>query len=150
MPLGGGPLVPSTYQFNKGVFQVLSTCGNTRLGGDDIDQALVVFLSGQLRQAGGPDASTDNGIAVRLAEAAEQAKIQLSTETKTTIALPFLTPHFSFEFELTREQLERLAKPVVTRTREYSLKAIADAGLAGDDLDQVILVGGQTRMALVR
>ena len=148
--LGGGTFDLSILELNKGVFQVLSTCGNTRLGGDDIDQALVVFLSGQLRQAGGPDASTDNGIAVRLAEAAEQAKIQLSTEIKTTIALPFLTPHFSFEFELTREQLERLAKPVVTRTREYCLKAIADAGLAGGDLDQVILVGGQTRMPLVR
>ena len=74
----------------------------------------------------------------------------MSTETESTIALPFLTPEFSFEFELSREQLERLAKPVVARTREYCLKALADAGLASENLDQVILVGGQTRMPLVR
>ena len=80
----------------------------------------------------------DAGIAARLAEAAEEAKIRLSTETETTIALPFLTPEFSFEFELSREQLERLAKPVVARTREYCLKALTDAGLASEDLDQVI------------
>ena len=92
----------------------------------------------------------DAGIAARLAEAAEEAKIRLSTETETTIALPFLTPEFSFEFELIREQLERLAKPVVARTREYCLKALTDAGLASEDLDQVILVGGQSRMPLVR
>ena len=147
--LGGGTFDLSILELNKGVFQVLATCGNTRLGGDDIDRALVGFLSEQLGQAGGPAVTKDAGIAARLAEAAEEAKIRLSTETETTIALPFLTPEFSFEFELSREQLERLAKPVVARTREYCLKALADAGLGSDELDQVILVGGQTRMPLV-
>ena len=148
--LGGGTFDLSILELNKGVFQVLATCGNTRLGGDDIDRALVGFLSEQLGQAGGPAVTKDAGIAARLAEAAEEAKIRLSTETETTIALPFLTPEFSFEFELSREQLERLAKPVVARTREYCLKALTDARLASEDLDQVILVGGQSRMPLVR
>ena len=148
--LGGGTFDLSILELNKGVFQVLATCGNTRLGGDDIDRALVGFLSEQLGQAGGPAVTKDAGIAARLAEAAEEAKIRLSTETETTIALPFLTPEFSFEFELSREQLERLAKSVVARTREYCLKALTDAGLASEDLDQVILVGGQSRMPLVR
>ena len=148
--LGGGTFDLSILELNKGVFQVLATCGNTRLGGDDIDRALVGFLSEQLGQAGGPAVTKDAGIAARLAEAAEEAKIRLSTETETTIALPFLTPEFSFEFELSREQLERLAKPVVARTREYCFKALTDAGLASEDLDQVILVGGQSRMPLVR
>ena len=148
--LGGGTFDLSILELNKGVFQVLATCGNTRLGGDDIDRALVRFLSEQLGQAGGPAVTKDAGIAARLAEAAEEAKIRLSTETETTIALPFLTPEFSFEFELSREQLERLAKPAVARTREYCLKALTDAGLASEDLDQVILVGGQSRMPLVR
>ena len=148
--LGGGTFDLSILEQNKGVFQVLATCGNTRLGGDDIDRALVGFLSEQLGQAGGPAVTKDAGIAARLAEAAEEAKIRLSTETETTIALPFLTPEFSFEFELSREQLERLAKPVVARTREYCLEALTDAGLASEDLDQVILVGGQSRMPLVR
>ena len=148
--LGGGTFDLSILELNKGVFQVLATCGNTRLGGDDIDRALVGFLSEQLGQAGGPAVTKDAGIAARLAEAAEEAKIRLSTETETTIALPFLTPEFSFEFELSREQLERLAQPVVARTREYCLKALTDAGLASEDLDQVILVGGQSRMPLVR
>ena len=148
--LGGGTFDLSILELNKGVFQVLATCGNTRLGGDDIDRALVGFLSEQLGQAGGPAVTKDAGIAARLAEAAEEAKIRLSTETETTIALPFLTPEFSFEFELSREQLEQLAKPVVARTREYCLKALTDARLASEDLDQVILVGGQSRMPLVR
>ena len=148
--LGGGTFDLSILELNKGVFQVLATCGNTRLGGDDIDRALVGFLSEQLGQAGGPAVTRDAGIAARLAEAAEEAKIRLSTETETTIALPFLTPDFSFEFELSREQLECLTKPVVARTREYCLKALTDAGLASEDLDQVILVGGQSRMPLVR
>jgi molecular chaperone DnaK len=86
----------------------------------------------------------------RLGEAVEAAKIQLSTDSATTISLPFLTQEFSFEFVLSREQLESLSKPVIKKTREYCLKALADAGLKSNDLDQVILVGGQTRMPLVR
>ena len=148
--LGGGTFDLSILELNEGVFQVLATCGNTRLGGDDIDRALIDHLAEQIGQAGGPSASSDPVLWARLAEAAEEAKARLSTETEVAIELPFLTPGFSFEHTLTREQLERLAKPVVARTREYCLKALADAGVASGDLDQVILVGGQTRMPLVR
>ena len=147
---GGGTFDLSILELNEGVFQVLATCGNTRLGGDDIDRVLIEHLAEQIGQAGGPSAATDPAIWARLAEAAEEAKARLSTENEVAIALPFLAPGFSFEYTLTREQLERLAKPVVARTREYCLKALADAGLASGDLDQVILVGGQTRMPLVR
>ena len=147
---GGGTFDLSILELNEGVFQVLATCGNTRLGGDDIDRVLIEYLAEQISQAGGPSAATDPAIWARLAEAAEEAKARLSTENEVAIALPFLAPEFSFEYTLTREQLERLAKPVVARTREYCLKVLADAGLASSDLDQVILVGGQTRMPLVR
>ena len=147
---GGGTFDLSILELNEGVFQVLATCGNTRLGGDDIDRVLIEHLAEQIGQAGGPSAATDPAIWARLAEAAEEAKARLSTENEVAIALPFLAPEFSFEYTLTREQLERLAKPVVARSREYCLKALADAGLASSDLDQVILVGGQTRMPLVR
>ena len=147
---GGGTFDLSILELNEGVFQVLATCGNTRLGGDDIDRVLIEHLAEQIGQAGGPSAATDPAIWARLAVAAEEAKARLSTENEVAIALPFLAPEFSFEYTLTREQLERLAKPVVARTREYCLKALADAGLASSDLDQVILVGGQTRMPLVR
>ena len=147
---GGGTFDLSILELNEGVFQVLATCGNTQLGGDDIDRVLIEHLAEQIGQAGGPSAASVPAIWARLAEAAEEAKARLSTENEVAIALPFLSPEFSFEYTLTREQLERLAKPVVARTREYCLKALADAGLASSDLDQVILVGGQTRMPLVR
>ena len=148
--LGGGTFDLSILELNKGVFQVLATCGNTCLGGDDIDRELVEFLSKQIVKSGGPLAAENATVLARVEESAEAAKVQLSSELETTIALPFLTPEFSFEFVLSREQLERLSKPVVKKTREYCLKALADANLNNDDLDQVILVGGQTRMPLVQ
>ena len=148
--LGGGTFDLSILELNNGVFQVLATCGNTRLGGDDINRVLIDHLAEQIGQAGGPSVAGDPTLWARLAEAAEEAKTRLSTETEIAIKLPFLTADFSFEFELSREQLQRMANQIVTRTREYCLKAMADAGLANSDLDQVILVGGQTRMPLVR
>ena len=86
----------------------------------------------------------------RIREAAEQAKIKLSTETEVEIALPFLTPDFSFSYKLTRAELENLTRDIIARTRPHCLRALADAKLEPKDLDQVILVGGQTRMPLVR
>src|SRR5262249_45579863 len=86
----------------------------------------------------------------RIREAAEQAKIRLSTETETEIVLPFLSANFSFSFKLTRAELEQLARDVVDKTREHCLRSLADARLETKDLDQVSLVGGQTRMPLVR
>ena len=141
--LGGGTFDLSILELNEGVFQVLSTNGNTRLGGDDLDQRLVEFLVAKI-QATNPQSLS------RIREAAEAAKIKLSTEVDTEISLPFLTPDFSFSYKLTRAELESLTREIVLQTRQHCLRALADAKLDARDLDQVILVGGQTRMPLVR
>src|SRR5579872_2268092 len=148
--LGGGTFDLSVLELNDGVFQVLSTNGNTRLGGDDLDKRLVDFLAGKIKAAGGPDAAGDLPMLSRIREVAEQTKIKLSSETETEAALPFLTPNFSFSLRLTRMELENLTRDIVARTRSHCLRALADAKLEPRELDQVILVGGQTRMPLVR
>jgi molecular chaperone DnaK len=151
--LGGGTFDLSILELNNGVFQVLSTNGNTRLGGDDIDNRIVDFLIREIEGAGGPKCQKDaasTGILARLREAAEDAKIKLSSETEVEITLPFLTPEFSFECKFTRTELETLSRELILRTREHCLRSLADAKLEAKDLDQVILVGGQTRMPLVR
>jgi len=172
--LGGGTFDLSILELNEGVFQVLATNGNTRLGGDDLDKRLVDFLVEEIAAAGGPvlvgqasrlspssneknqrqarRLSYADGLAAlsRLREVSEQAKITLSTETETEITLPFLTPDFSFSYKLTRAELENLTRDIIARTRSHCLRALADAKVEAKDLDQVILVGGQTRMPLVR
>jgi molecular chaperone DnaK len=158
--LGGGTFDLSILELNIGVFQVLSTNGNTRLGGDDLDRRLVSFLAEKIKASGGPDLlielETQNknpenlSLLSRLREAAEQAKIKLSNETEVEVTLPFLTPEFSFGYKLTRTELERLTREIIERTRAHCLRSLADAKLEPQDLDQVILVGGQTRMPLVR
>ena len=160
--LGGGTFDLSILELHEGVFQVLATNGNTRLGGDDLDRRLVDFLIEKIRRAGGPDLAIGSQpplrssqtdflpLLSRLREAAEQAKIRLSTDLETEIALPFLTPSFSFSYKLTRSELEELTRDIIARTRPHCLRSLADAHLEPRDLDQVILVGGQTRMPLVR
>jgi molecular chaperone DnaK len=166
--LGGGTFDLSILELNQGVFQVLATNGNTRLGGDDLDKRLVDFLLEKIRTAAGPTLSlTEHGtrntqyairntqyadlaLLARVREAAEHAKIKLSTEIETEITLPFLTPAFSFSCKLTRNELEHLTRDIIGRTRVHCLRSLADAKLEAKDLDQVILVGGQTRMPLVR
>ncbi len=173
--LGGGTFDLSILELNEGVFQVLSTNGNTRLGGDDLDKRLVDFLIEKIKNAGGPNLSFTkletrnpkletsriaNASALaqpdplpllsRIREAAEEAKIKLSSETEVEIALPFLTPAFSFSYKLTRAELEHLTRDIIARTRAHCLRSLADAKLEANDLDQIILVGGQTRMPLVR
>jgi molecular chaperone DnaK len=169
--LGGGTFDLSILELNEGVFQVLSTNGNTRLGGDDLDKRLVDFLVGQIKVAGlrltsvAADVSPltskksepahvgcyeELPLLARIRETAELAKIKLSMETEVEIALPFLTPEFSFSYKLPRAELENLTRDIIARTRPHCLRALADAKLAAKDLDQVILVGGQTRMPLVR
>lgn len=148
--LGGGTFDLSILELNEGVFQVLSTNGNTRLGGDDLDKKVIEFLAEKIKAAGGPDVHSDLPMLSRLREAAEHAKIQLSTEIEVEVALPFLTPSFSFSYKLTRAELERLTKDIIERTRPHCIRSLADAKLEAKDLDQVILVGGQTRMPLVR
>jgi molecular chaperone DnaK len=148
--LGGGTFDLSILEMSAGVFQVLATNGNTRLGGDDLDHRLVDFLVEKIKSVGGPDAAQDPVLLSRIREAAEAAKIQLSSDPEVEIALPFLTPEFSFSLRLTRVELEALTRDLIARTREHCLRALADSKLAPGDLDQVILVGGQTRMPLVR
>jgi len=148
--LGGGTFDLSILELNEGVFQVLSTNGNTRLGGDDLDKRLIEFMLDKIKSAGGPDFSTDPPVLARLREAAEQAKIRLSTEEQAAITLPFIAPNFHFDFTLRRAELEDLTRDIVLRTRPHCLRSLADAKVEARDLDQVILVGGQTRMPLVR
>jgi len=154
--LGGGTFDLSILELNEGVFQVLATNGNTRLGGDDLDKRLVDFLVEKIKSSAGiPPAlggSRDSCATFfsRIREAAELAKIKLSTETEVEITLPFLTPDFSFSYKLTRAEMENLTRDIIARTRPHCLRALADAKLEAKNLDQIILVGGQTRMPLVR
>jgi molecular chaperone DnaK len=154
--LGGGTFDLSLLELNQGTFQVLSTHGDTRLGGDDIDRRLTGFLARHILGAGGPDLTSEHGappdisLVSRVREAAEKAKIRLSTDSQTEVSLPFLTPSFSFSRVVTRDELERISIDILERTRAHCLRALSDAKLQPSDLDQVILVGGQTRMPLVR
>jgi molecular chaperone DnaK len=164
--LGGGTFDLSILELNQGVFQVLSTNGNTRLGGDDLDRQITGFLLNKIGEAGGPvlqmpdadtfaeaartGASVELSILSRVRETAEAAKIRLSSEESVEIALPFLTPEFSFSYTFTRTELERLTISILERTRPHCLRSLSDAKLEAKQLDQVILVGGQTRMPLVR
>jgi molecular chaperone DnaK len=158
--LGGGTFDLSILELNEGVFQVLATNGNTRLGGDDLDKRLVDFLVEEVNRSKQSEQRKENSVAfvascsnstlARIREAAEQAKIKLSAESEVEIALPFLTPDFSFSYKLTRTELENLTRDIIARTRAHCLRALADAKLEAKDLDQIILVGGQTRMPLVR
>jgi molecular chaperone DnaK len=147
---GGGTFDLSILELKDGVFQVLSTNGNTRLGGDDLDKRVVDFVIAKIKEAGGPDPSADLSMLSRIREVAEQAKIALSSELETVISLPFLTGSFSFSCKLTRPELEGLTRDIIARTRQHCVRSLADAKMEPTDLDQVILVGGQTRMPLVR
>jgi molecular chaperone DnaK len=147
---GGGTFDLSILELNEGVFQVLSTNGNTRLGGDDLDKRLIEFVVEKIKADGGPALSADPCALARVREAAEQAKIRLSTEERAVMALPFIAPNFHFDYTLSRAELEDLTRGIILRTRPHCLRSLADAKLEPKDLDQVILVGGQTRMPLVR
>ena len=145
--LGGGTFDISILELNQGVFQVIATNGNTRLGGDDIDNLLTAHLASA---AGISDAPNSAAAIARLREAAIDAKHRLSTQMEAAIDLPFYDGKKSLSLTLTRAELERIARPVIERTRNHCLRSLADAKLSPADLDEVILVGGQTRMPLVR
>jgi molecular chaperone DnaK len=146
--LGGGTFDISILELNEGVFQVLATNGNTRLGGDDIDAALTDELARRL--AAELKTNVDKALLARLHEEAENAKIRLSTENETRVEIPFALGEKSFSTTITREQLEILARPIVQKTRGHCLRSLSDAKLKAADLDDVIMVGGQTRMPMVR
>ncbi len=145
---GGGTFDISILELSEGVFQVISTNGNTRLGGDDIDQTLVNLLCGRLNLE--QRASLDTANRARLREAAIAAKHRLSNQEETVVEIPFMTHGTSFTTAITRGELETVARPIVDRTRDNCIRALLDADLTPEDLDEVILVGGSTRMPLVR
>ncbi len=141
--LGGGTFDISILELSNGVFHVLSTNGNTRLGGDDIDAALIAHLAERIEHP------HDAAVLARLREAAVEVKHRLSESETADIELPFVAGR-SVSLTLTRAELERIAAPIVERTRAHCLRAMADAKVTPADLDEIILVGGQTRMPLVR
>jgi len=137
--LGGGTFDISLIELNQGTFEVLSTCGDTALGGDDLDRAIADFLAQKL------------GVAARtLIKSAEEAKKRLSEEIKTEILFPFDHGEASNPTVFTRAELEAICHPILERTRAHCMRALQDAHLTQGDLDEVILVGGATRMPLVR
>ncbi|MCW4030259.1 MAG: molecular chaperone DnaK [Candidatus Bathyarchaeota archaeon] len=151
---GGGTHDVTLMDFGKGVFQVLSTSGDTQLGGTDVDKAVVGYLVEEFKRQTGVDISNDRMAMSRLKDAAEKAKIELSTLMSTDIDLPFLTANASgpkhLHMTLTRTKLEALAQPIVERTRPTLLKALEDAKLTPQQVDKIILIGGMTRMPMVQ
>ncbi len=152
--LGGGTFDISILELGDGVFEVKATNGDTHLGGDDIDQRIIEWLEEGFRRDTGIDLSGDRMALQRLKEAAEKAKIELSSLQQTSINLPFITADATgprhLAVTLTRARLEGLVADLIERTREPCAKALADAGLAAADVDHVILVGGSTRMPAVQ
>jgi molecular chaperone DnaK len=151
---GGGTHDVTLMDFGKGVFEVLSTSGDTQLGGTDVDRAIMTYLIEEFKRQTGVDVSGDRMAMSRLKDGAEKAKIELSTLMSTDIDLPFLTADASgpkhLHMTLTRTKLESLAQPIVDRTRPTLLKALEDAKLTPQQVDKVILIGGMTRMPLVQ
>lgn len=148
--LGGGTFDISILKLKDGIFEVLATNGDTHLGGDDLDRVLVDLFVAEIRERRGIDIADypDHMQAVRLE--AERAKIRLSDELKTEVSLDLPEDKGCFTGELTRDQLESLVMPVIERTLTPCRMALKDAGLTPQDIDEVVLVGGSTRMPLVR
>ena len=151
--LGGGTFDVSILEVGDGVFEVKSTNGDTRLGGDDYDKRIVDWLVAEFKKDQGVDLSGDRQALQRLTDAAEKAKIELSTLQQTTINLPFVTADQSgpkhLDYTLTRAKFEQLTADLTERTRKPFENALADAKLTVDQLNEVILVGGATRMPAI-
>lgn len=151
--LGGGTFDVSILEIGDGVFEVLSTNGNTRLGGDDFDNKIIEYLVSEFKKSNGIDLSTDRMAMQRLKEAAEKAKIELSSTMKTNINLPFITADATgpkhLDMDLTRQKFDALTESLVKATLEPTNKALQDAGLTVNDINRVILVGGSTRIPAV-
>ena len=152
--LGGGTFDISILELGEGTFQVKSTAGDTHLGGDDFDQRIMDWLADEFKKDQGIDLRKDRMALQRLKEAAEKAKIELSTVMETEVNLPFITADASgpkhLNIKLTRAKLEQLVMDLVEKTIEPCRQALADAGLTNKQINEVILVGGQTRMPLVQ
>jgi molecular chaperone DnaK len=151
--LGGGTFDVSILELGDGVFEVKSTNGDTHLGGDDFDQRIIQWLIDEFKKDSGVDLKNDKMALQRLKEAAEKAKIDLSTTAETELNLPFITADASgpkhLNLKLTRSKLEQLVGDLVEKSVEPCRKALKDAGYTVDDIQEVVLVGGMTRMPLV-
>lgn len=152
--LGGGTFDISILEIGDGVFEVKSTNGDTFLGGEDFDQRLVTYLTEEFKKESGIDLKNDRLALQRLKEAAEKAKIELSSVTQTDINLPFITADATgpkhLNIKLTRAKLESLVEDLIERTVAPCQKALADAGIKASEISEVILVGGMTRMPKVQ
>ncbi len=152
--LGGGTFDVSVLEIGDGVFEVKSTNGDTHLGGEDFDMTLVNYLADEFKKEQGIDLKTDKLALQRLKEAAEKAKIELSSAQQTEINLPFITADASgpkhLTMKLTRAKLESLVDALIQRTKAPCEKALKDAGLKAAEIDEVVLVGGMTRMPKVQ
>ena len=152
--LGGGTYDISILELDNGVFEVKSTNGDTHLGGDDFDQRLIDYIADEFQKTDGVDLRKDAMALQRLKEAAEKAKIELSSAAQTTINLPFITATADgpkhLTLDLTRAKFEQLVDDLVRRTIPPMEKALKDAGLTKDQIDEVILVGGSTRIPAIQ
>jgi molecular chaperone DnaK len=151
--LGGGTFDISILQLGEGVFEVKATNGDTHLGGDDFDQRIIDWLADEFRKEQGIDLRKDQMALQRLKEAAERAKIELSSSLQSEINLPFITADANgpkhLVMTLTRAKLEQLVSDLIERTRGPVIKALEDAGLRANEINEVVLVGGQTRMPAI-
>jgi molecular chaperone DnaK len=151
---GGGTFDISILELGDGVFEVKSTNGDTHLGGDNVDQVIIDWLIADFKREYGIDLSADKMALQRLKEAAEQAKITLSSSSSTMINLPFITADATgpkhLQRELSRAKFEQMIEPLVEKTKIPCLNALRDAGLSASDIDEVILVGGSTRIPMVQ
>ncbi|MEK7211272.1 MAG: molecular chaperone DnaK [Patescibacteria group bacterium] len=152
--LGGGTLDVTIMNFGDGVFEVRSTSGDTQLGGTDMDTAMIDHIVSEFKRESGIDVSSDKMAMQRLKEAAEKAKIELSTTFETEVNLPFITADAGgpkhLLMKITRMQLEKLIDPIIARCRRPMEQAIADAKLTPDKIEKIIMVGGPTRMPIVQ
>ena len=151
---GGGTLDVTIMEMGGGVFEVMSTSGDTQLGGSDMDKAIIDYVADEFRKKDGIDLTNDNTAMTRIREAGEKAKIELSTVMETEINLPFIANDDSgaknLEVKQTRAKLEDLVNPIVERCKSSIDKALEDAKLSASDITKIVLVGGPTRMPLVK
>ena len=152
--LGGGTFDVSILELGDEVVEVIATSGNNRLGGDDFDERIVGYLVAEFKKEYGVDLSKDRMAMQRLVEAAEKAKVELSSVTNTNVNLPFITADSQgprhLDINLTRAKFEELAEDLVEKTMEPTRRALKDAGLSASEIDKVILVGGATRMPMIQ
>ena len=152
--LGGGTLDVTIMEFGEGIFEVKSTSGDTNLGGTDMDTALMKYIADEFKKENGVDLLNDDQAAQRLREAAEKAKIELSTTLTTDINLPFITATqagpLHLNMNLSRAKLEEIVDPIIKKCGGPIQQAISDAKMQNSDIDKIILVGGPTRMPSIQ